>query len=401
MKPNLLMIVLMSAASLTGVAPSYAQEVLRIGAPLALTGALADAGVKSKQGYDVCISAVNDKGGVDVNGKKMKLELVEYDYQSDTSRAVQIVQRLINVDSVPFLLAPYGSGDTKATAVVAERNGVPMIAAAAATPSVFDQNFQNLFGILFPNRMITDQEVAYYKQSVPDVKKVAILALNSLFPKAIAGELAESAKVGGLEVVYNNIYSPDTTDFSNALTQIKGLNADWIYATGYTQDLITIRRQMNDLGVTAKIVSMTAGPAYPEFADNVQGLAENVTTNSWWHENANYNDSNYFGSSLKYNEIFVQRFKRNATYLEAAATAACETLVLAIQEAKSTSPDAVRKVLREKTFETFYGPVHFGKTGQNDFNAALVMQIQKGKLVVLAPANLKQGELKVGFPVAK
>jgi branched-chain amino acid transport system substrate-binding protein len=401
MKQSLSRFGLLSAVTLLGLASASAQEALRIGAPLALTGALADAGVKSKQGYDVCISAVNEKGGVNVGGKKMKLELVEYDYQSETSRAVQMVQRLINVDKVPFLLAPYGSGDTKATAVVAERYGVPMVAASAATPSVFDQNFQNLFGILFPNRMITDQEVAYYKKTAPEVKKVAILALNSLFPKAIAGELAESAKGAGYDVVYNTIYSPDTTDFSNALTQIKGLNPDWIYATGYTQDLINIRRQMNDLGVTAKIVSMTAGPAYPEFAENVKTLAENVATNSWWHENANYTDAFLFGSSLKYNEIFNQRFKRNATYLEAAATAACETLVLAIQEAGTTSAEEVRKHLREKTFETFYGPVRFGKTGQNDFNAALVMQIQSGKLVVLAPENLKQGELKIGVPPGK
>ena len=77
-------------------APALAQETIKLGAPLALTGPLADAGAKSKQGYDICVSAVNEKGGVNVGGKKMKLELVEYDYQSETNRAVQIVQRLIN-----------------------------------------------------------------------------------------------------------------------------------------------------------------------------------------------------------------------------------------------------------------------------------------------------------------
>lgn len=381
-----------------GAAPVFAQEAIRFGAPLALTGPLADAGAKSKQGYDICVAAVNAKGGIDVGGKKMKLELVEYDYQSETNRAVQIVQRLINVDKVPFLLSPYGSGDTKATAVVAERYGVPMVAAAAATKSVFDQNFQNLFGVLFPNSMITEAEVAYYKKNVPSVKRVAVLALNSLFPKAIAGELVESAKAQGLEIVFNQIYSPDTSDFSNVLTQIKSLNADWIYATGYTQDLILIRRQMADLGVSAKVVTMTAGPSYPEFKENVKALAENVTTNSWWHQNANYTDSYLFGSSQKYNEAFNARYKRDATYLEAAATVSCQTLAMAIEEAKSTNADAVRKVMHEKTFNTFYGPIHFGKTGHNEVNAALVMQIQNDKLLVLAPENLKQGELLVGVP---
>ena len=389
------------AAVTLGGAPAFAQEVIKIGAPLALTGPLADAGAKSKQGYDICISAVNDKGGLDVGGKKYKLQLVEYDYQSETNRAVQIVQRLINVDKVPFLLAPYGSGDTKAAAVVAERYGVPMVAASAATKTVFDQNFQNLFGVLFPNSMITDGEVAYYKKAAPDVKRVAVLALNSLFPKAIAGELVESAKGQGYEIVFNQIYSPDTTDFSNVLTQIKTLKPDWIYATGYTQDLIQIRRQMADAGLDVKILTMTAGPAYPEFTDNVKALADNVTTNSWWHQNADYKDSFLFGSSLKYNDAFRERYKRDATYLEAAATVSCEALAIAIQEAKSLAPDAVRKVLHEKKFETFYGPVQFGKTGQNDVNAALVMQIQKGKLVVLAPEALKQGTLQLGVPPAR
>lgn len=390
----------MAALSFAAMAstPLLAQETIKLGAPLALTGPLADAGAKSKQGYDICVSAVNAKGGVDVGGKMMKLELVEYDYQSETNRAVQIVQRLINVDKVPFLLSPYGSGDTKATAVVAERYGVPMVAAAAATKTVFDQNFQNLFGVLFPNSMITEAEVTYYKKNVPELKRVAVLSLNSLFPKAIAGDLVETAKSQGLEIVFNTIYSPDTPDFSNVLTQIKALSPDWIYATGYTQDLILIRRQMADLGIAAKVVTMTAGPAYPEFKENVKALAGNVTTNSWWHQNANYDDAFLFGSSLKYNQAFNERYKRDATYLEAAATASCQTLVMAIEDAKSISADAVRKVLHEKTFNTFYGPIHFGTSGQNDVNAALVMQIQNDKLLVLAPEKLKQGDLQVGFP---
>lgn len=386
------------AAASTAV---MAQEKLRIGAPVAMTGPLADAGIKSKQGYDVCVSAINAKGGVSADGKKYQVELVEYDYQSETNRAVQLVQRLVNVDKVPFLLAPYGSGDTKATAAVAERYGVPMMAAAAATPSVFDQNFQNLFGILFPNKMMTDAEVQYYKKNAPDVKRISVLALNSLFPKAIAAELVGSAKAAGYEILSDSLYSPDTTDFSNILTQIKTQKPDWIYATGYTQDLILIRRQMADLGVEAKIVTMTAGPSYPEFEENVGALANNVTTNSWWHENAGYNDAFLFGSSLKYNDAFKARFKRNATYLEAAATAACQTLLMAIEDAKTLNADAVRKVLREKTFQTFYGPVHFGASGQNDYNAALVMQIQDRKLIVLAPDNLKQADFRLNVPPKK
>ena len=385
-----------AAGMLAGLTAAAAQDTIKLGAPLPLTGALADAGAKTKQGYEACVAAVNAKGGVDVGGKKMKLELAEYDYQSDTNRAVQLVQRLVTVDKVPFLLAPYGSGDTKATAVVAERYGIPMMASAAATVSIFDQNMSNLFGVLFPNKMITDKEAAYYRQAVPEAKTVAVLALNSLFPKAIAAELVISAKANGFEVVSDGLYSPNTTDFANVLTQIKALKPDWIYLTGYTQDLILLTRQMADQGVGAKIISMTAGPAYPEFEDNVKGMSENITTNSWWHQNSNYKDSYLFGSSIEYNKLFEDKYKRSATYLEASATAACQTLAMAIEGAKSIDAEKVRAELKSRTYETFYGPVRYGKSGQNDFNAALIMQIQKKQLVVLAPDKLAQGKLVVG-----
>jgi branched-chain amino acid transport system substrate-binding protein len=124
---------------------------------------LADEGGKEQQGLDMCIAAVNARGGVKVGSDMRKLEAVKYDYQSETSRAVQIVQRLLTVDKVDFLFAPYGSGDTKATAVLAERYNIPMIATSAASEAVYDQKGKNLFGILFPNNAMVQTEVKYYK----------------------------------------------------------------------------------------------------------------------------------------------------------------------------------------------------------------------------------------------
>jgi branched-chain amino acid transport system substrate-binding protein len=380
------------------VAPAAraADDTLKIGTPLALTGALADAGIKQQQGYDICVDAVNAKGGVKIGGKSQKIELVKYDYQSDTNRAIQMVQRLITVDKVSFLFAPYGSGDTKAAAGIAERYGIPMLASSAATTSVFDQGFKNLFGTLFPNQAITASEVAYFSKTLPNAKRLAVLSLNSLYPKSIAADLKTTAEKSGYQLVSDSVYSPGSTDFSNVLTQIKAAKPDWVYVTGYTQDLILIRRQMADLKVTAPIVTMTAGPAYPEYQENLKALAENVTTDSWWHYNADYKDGYLFANAKGYNDAFVAKYKRPATYLEASTTASCQILVQAIEAAGSTSPDAVRKALSQGQFDSFYGPVKFGPNGQNIKFAPLVLQIQKGQIAILAPENLKRAELVVG-----
>src|SRR5580700_10094129 len=219
-----------AALSLFAVQAASAADPVRMGAPLALTGSLADEGHKLLHGYEMCVDAVNAKGGVKVGSETRKLEMIQYDYQSDTNTAVQLIQRLVTVDNVDFLMSPYNSGATKTAAVAAERYDTPMIASAAATPSVYDQHFKNLYGVLFPNAIITSSEVDFYKTNVPELKTVALVALNSLFPKALAQQLKDMAQKAGMEPVYDGVYSPGTLDYANLLTEIKSKNPDWIYA---------------------------------------------------------------------------------------------------------------------------------------------------------------------------
>jgi branched-chain amino acid transport system substrate-binding protein len=94
--------------------------------------------------------------------------------------------------------------------------------------------------------------------------------------------------------------------------------------------------------------------------------------------------------------MFMDKYKKEPTYLEAAATAGCEVLAVAIEKAGSTDPEAVRKQLSTLRFETFYGPIQFGPSGQNSVNSPMILQIQGGKYVVLDPQDVKTGELKVG-----
>lgn len=384
------------AVSWAAIAPAYAAEPIRLGAPLALTGSFADEGGKLLHGFEMCIDYANAKGGVQVGSEKRKLKLVKYDYQSETNRAMQLIQRLLTVDKVDFLFAPYGSGDTKVTAVLAERYDVPMIATSAATPAVYDQKLKNLFGILFPNADATNAEAAFYKQKVPGLKTVAVLAMNSLFPKAIAAQLKASAIKEGIQPVFDGLYSGGSLDFSNVLTEIKSKNPDWLYATGYIKDLILLRRQMASLGLAPKVVTMNAGAAYPEFAQNLGALSSNVTSSAWWHPSVTYSDSYLFGGAKQYSDDFVKKYNEPPSYLEAAATAGCEVLAEAIQEAGTTKAAPVRKMLANRRFETFYGPIKFGSNGQNQVASPVILQIQDGKFMVLAPPTVKTGTLKIG-----
>ena len=107
---------------------AVAQDVLRFGAPLPITGPLAPEALKQQQGYDLWAEQVNKAGG-----KTYRVEIVYSDYQSNTPRAVQAAERQITQEKVNFLFSPFGSGAAKAASTVSERYGIPTIAATASS----------------------------------------------------------------------------------------------------------------------------------------------------------------------------------------------------------------------------------------------------------------------------
>jgi len=383
---------LVAGMALLGCSSAQAQAI-RIGVPLPLTGALAEAGAKQERGYEMCREAVEARGGIKVGDARRPIEFVKYDYQSETNRAVQLTQRLVTVDKVNFLFAPYGSGDTKAAAAVAERYGIPMVASGAAAESIFDQGFKNIFGILFPSREISKAEVKYYTARIPQLKRMAILSMNSLYPKSIAIDVKKEAEAAGISVVYEGSYSPDTLDFATVISQMKDLSPDWIYVTGYTQANILIRRQLVDQGLTKPLITMTLGPTYPEFAQNLGTAANGVTSASWWHANVTYDDKLMFGSTKAYVQQFKDKFGYLPADVDAAATATCEVVVAAIEAAGSAKVDAVRKILTEQQFDTFYGPIKFGVSGQNSMSNPVLIQITDDQPLILSPASMKEADL--------
>jgi len=172
--------------------PAFAQNVVRVGAPLPLTGPLSPEGVKQKEGYDLWAETANAKGGITVGGKTYKVEIVYVDYASNTPRAVQAAERLITDDKVNFLFSPFGSGAAKAASNVSEKYGIPTIAATASSAQVYDQGYKYLFGTFTPNDTLTEPLADIVVKRDANMKRVAILARNDL----PAGDRRGDAEVG-------------------------------------------------------------------------------------------------------------------------------------------------------------------------------------------------------------
>ena len=379
-----------------GIGPASAQDkVIKIGAPLPITGDLAPEGTKQREGYDLWAEEVNKAGGIKAGDARYKVQLVYYDYESATAKAVQLTEKLITDDKVNFIFAPFGSGATKASSNVTEKYHIPTIGSTASSEQVYDQGYKNLFGILTSNALVASALIGPVKAAAPNVKTLAIYSRNDLFPLAIASSMQQAAKPAGYDVIYFEKYPINAADHSAALTDLRAKKPDWIFVSGYTDDLIRIRKQMADLKVAAPVVSMLAGPAYPDFTQALGAVANGVSSVSWWHPDLRFESTDVFGSTENFDRLFEAKYKKTPDYAQAASSAAGVVLQSAIESAGTITPEKVRDVLASKTFDTFYGPIKFGPTGQNIQADNPVLQIQNEKIVIIAPAKVKQGNLQL------
>ncbi len=385
-----------TAAFIVPLAGAFADDVIRIGAPLPITGPLAPEAIKQQQGYDLWAEQANKAGGISVGGKKYKVEIVYVDYQSNTPRAVQATEQLITQDNVNFLFGAFGSGAAKAASTISEKYKVPTLAPAASSSQVYDQGYKYLFGTFTPNDTLTTPLTQIIKTKVPEVKKVAILARNDLFPLAIAQEMEKSAKANGMEVVYFEKYAIGTLDHSASLSQIKSLDPQWIFVTGYINDLLLVRKQMVDQEMKEKVLTMIAGPAYQDFIESAGKTAENITSASWWHPAEQYDGKDIFGTTANFVKLFKAKYNSEPDYGQASAAVCGALFQMAIEKAGSLDRDKVRDALASLDVVTFFGPIKFGPEGQVKSLEPPVFHIQDGKPIVLFPQAIKQGELKVG-----
>ncbi|MBX9823962.1 MAG: amino acid ABC transporter substrate-binding protein [Xanthobacteraceae bacterium] len=375
-------------------APALAQDVIKVGAPLPLTGPLSPEGLKQKRGYDLWAEAANAKG-IKAGGKTYKVEIVYADYASNTPRAVQTAERMITEDKVQFLFAPFGSGATKAASAISEKYRLPMLAPSASSQEIFDQHFKYIFSTLTGNETVSAPIAKLVAAKNKNIKRVAVLARNDLFPLAVAQEFEKAVKAEGMEVVVSERYAIGAMDHSAAITKMRAANPDWVYASGYINDLMLIRRQMNDLGLKAPVITEIAGPAYGEFARTMGPLAENITSMSWWHPAVRYKGPDVFGSTEAFNAAFAKKYNgAEADYIEAGSAACGAILQMAIEKAGTVDPVKVRDAISATDAETFYGRVRFNADGQINSLQPPVFQLVGGKPVILWPDAIKSGEIR-------
>lgn len=251
MKIRLLLLFLLAAgATLTGCGKAHAPDrEIVIGEFGSLTGTTAAFGISARNGIDMAVTEINQKGGV--HGKKIRM-IVEDD-QGKPEEAQTVVTKLISRDRVVAVLGEVSSSRSLAAAPVCQANQIPMISPASTTPkltAIGDYIFRVCFIDTFQGPV-----AARFARNELHLSRIAILKdIRNDYSVGLADFFAQNFRDMGGEIVSVESYSEGDTDFNAQLTSIRSKDPEAIFVPGYYTEVGLISRQARKLGLTVPLI---------------------------------------------------------------------------------------------------------------------------------------------------
>jgi len=374
------------------VAPNVvvAQDTIKVGIVLPLTGDQAKFGEIEKQSFDLALEEINKAGGV--KGKKLEFLVEDDTGRPEVGRSV--AEKLITKDKVVILGGGYSSSVTAAVAGVAQQNRLPFLINTGSADDITEKGFDYVFR-LNPAASEYSAAVEDFLTTVVKPKTVAILYENSKFGTSSAKAFTESCDKLGIKVVLNEGYEHGGIDYKPILIKVKQANPDVLYMVSYLMDAALLMRQSRELKLTPKVfIGGAAGFTLPEFPQNAGQAAENVISATLWHETLP------LPGAMDYFKKFEAKYKKDTEYHGAEAYAAAYVIADVLKRAKSFGPEDIKQALKETDMMTVFGPVKFvsyGKKANQNKLSPYVVQWQKGNLELIWPKEL--AKTKYVYPV--
>jgi branched-chain amino acid transport system substrate-binding protein len=230
-------------------APAGATGDIVIGMYGSLTGDGASFGQSSKEGTELAVEEINNKGGL-LGGRKLRL-LVEDD-QSKPEEASSAVTKLITQNKVIAVLGEVASRRSLAAAPVAQKYQIPMI-----TPSSTNERVTEVGDYIFRVCFIDPfqgEVLAKFAYNDLKARRVAILKdIGQDYSVGLTDSISKFKDLGG-EVLPPVNYSSTDADFKAILTQVRAQKPDAIFATGYYPEAAIIVRQAREIGLQVPIL---------------------------------------------------------------------------------------------------------------------------------------------------
>jgi branched-chain amino acid transport system substrate-binding protein len=372
-------------------APAAAQAI-KVGAVVPLTGRYAAGGAQVRAGYEIALEHLNGAGGVSVGGRKVPLELVLLDDESDATKTVARLEALASQGVVAYL-GGFASDLHAAAASVAEKNRIPYLGVAFALHRIHQQGFRYLFSPFWKSPDI-GRELIPLLASLPDAerpKRAAIFQEKTDWGREMAAAFVEAGKGAGYEVVVQGEYAPGAKDYSDLVLKAKAAQADLLLALPTPPDGMAIVRQMKELDWAPKLALLIRAPDPPVWAKNLGKDGDYVLLAPGWHHAVKH------PGVAELNQAHEKRFQRPADPITGPAYACVQILAAALSKAGAADRDRVRDAIAATDMTTVIGPVKFRPDGTGLVQSVFVQWIN-GKQELVWPRDFATAALAYPAP---
>jgi len=380
-----------------GHAVAAADDTISVGVVLPITGKEGKPGQYQKEGIELAIKQINDKGGVSIKGKKYKLKEVFYDDGSDGAKSATLVERAMTSDNVTAVIGGYATQLGEPQSVMADRHQTPWITPGAGATKIFAQKYQYVFGALAPVELIGTTTGEFLGTLVDQGKlkkglKIALVVENTDHGIDYVNGVQNwiSKHPGYFTVVFNEKFELHGTDYSGLLQKVKAAKADIFLSDAHLEDYVTMQRQYLQSGMHHQMISY--GARGPE-ANARQALGEGINyifAGIWWSDKLPYPQVKQFSADYK-------QFTGHDpdSWYPATAYDAVRILAQAIEEAGSTDKTKIRDALRKTVLKKSLvaGEImKFEPNGQAAYPFVIVQNKPGGKVDIVYPKSAATGD---------
>ncbi|HEX7465688.1 MAG TPA: amino acid ABC transporter substrate-binding protein [Usitatibacter sp.] len=390
--------------------PVLAQQPLKIGFGMSLTGPLAGNGKAALIAMDIWKDDVNAKGGI----LGRKVEFVYYDDQTNPSTVPSIYSKLLDVDKVDLVVSGYGTNViAPAMPIMMQRNMTFMGLFGLNVNSKFD--YDRYFQIMpaGPDPAIGWTQ-GYFDTAMslnPKPQTIALVGADAEYPGLALDGARAQVKRTGLKIVYDKSYPPNTVDFSPIIRAIQATNPDLVFVASYPPDSAGMIRAANEVGLKTRMFG--GGMVGPQFAalKTQLGPLLNGLVN---YESYAPDVADKFPSIDQFLVKYQARAAKEGVdvlgfYLPPFAYAMMEVLEQSIKAVGSLDQAKLADYMHKAEFSTYVGKVKFAKNGEWAQPRMLTVQYhgitgndldqwrKPGHVTVLTPAPYKTGSVMTPY----
>lgn len=373
-------------AAVFGMTSAAAQDVIKIGAVLPMTGNAAVFGEKFQQAYGMAVEEINAAGGI--NGKK--LQVVIEDSQEKPQIGKTATEKLVSDKGILALTGGRSSGVTLVEAQVAEEHQIPYLIDHGSSDLATRSGYEYVFRMNPTAGMYTNALRAYFDENPP--AKVVHVNVDNAYGEAVY-EYGLKDYMKKANIDYTVIkYKAGELDLKPIMVRASDAKPQVVIMTaGDDNDATQLIKAAKEAGLSPELfVGTGAGHSIQGFATQAGALAETVLTAGPWHGDRSQDAFQAFHSN------FTKAYGHEPGEHEIEGYTAVYVLADALKRTKELDRKSVRDALAATDMNTIFGPIKFEDfDGYTNQNRAItdVSQWIGGNMRTVYPKEAAQQEL--------